>query len=216
MVIDVKNLSKEFGKEYILKDINLHMESGHVYGLKGKNGSGKTMLMRAVCGLIFPSQGEIVIDGKVLGKELSFPENVGALIENPGFIGEYTGARNLKTLAAIKKIAGDAEIRESLIKVGLDPDDKKKFKKYSLGMKQKLGIAAAIFEKPELVILDEPTNALDEKSIELLKNIIEELRDNGALVILSCHDTEELMQISDTIFCMENGSIKAIENCRGE
>ena len=191
----------------------MRMESGHVYGIKGKNGSGKTMLMRAICGLIFPTHGSIMIDGKELGKDLSFPESVGALLENPGFINEYSGVKNLKTLAAIQNKVGYEEICEALVKVGLDPSDNKKFKKYSLGMKQKLGIAGAIFENPELVILDEPTNALDEKSIVSFKEIIKELKARHALVIISCHDTEDLQELSDTIFTMENGSITAMEKC---
>jgi len=213
MLIEINNLSKEIGNELILKDINMRMESGHVYGIKGKNGSGKTMLMRAICGLIFPTHGSIMIDGKELGKDLSFPESVGALLENPGFINEYSGVKNLKTLAAIQNKVGYEEICEALVKVGLDPSDNKKFKKYSLGMKQKLGIAGAIFENPELVILDEPTNALDEKSIVSFKEIIKELKARHALVIISCHDTEDLQELSDTIFTMENGSITAMEKC---
>lgn len=213
MLIEINNLSKEIGNELILKDINMRMVSGHVYGIKGKNGSGKTMLMRAICGLIFPTHGSIMIDGKELGKDLSFPESVGALLENPGFINEYSGVKNLKTLAAIQNKVGYEEICEALVKVGLDPSDNKKFKKYSLGMKQKLGIAGAIFENPELVILDEPTNALDEKSIVSFKEIIKELKARHALVIISCHDTEDLQELSDTIFTMENGSITAMEKC---
>lgn len=213
MLIEINNLSKEIGNELILKDINMRMESGHVYGIKGKNGSGKTMLMRAICGLIFPTHGSIMIDGKELGKDLSFPESVGALLENPGFINEYSGVKNLKTLAAIQNKVGYEEICEALVKVGLDPSDNKKFKKYSLGMKQKLGIAGAIFENPELIILDEPTNALDEKSIVSFKEIIKELKARHALVIISCHDTEDLQELSDTIFTMENGSITAMEKC---
>ena len=213
MLIEINNLSKEIGNELILKDINMRMESGHVYGIKGKNGSGKTMLMRAICGLIFPTHGSIMIDGKELGKDLSFPESVGALLENPGFINEYSGVKNLKTLAAIQNKVGYEEICEALVKVGLDPSDNKKFKKYSLGMKQKLGIAGAIFENPELIILDEPTNALDEKSIVSFKEIIKELKARHALVIISCHDTEDLQALSDTIFTMENGSITAMEKC---
>lgn len=213
MLIEINNLSKEIGNDLVLKNINMRLESGSVYGIKGKNGSGKTMLMRAICGLIFPTQGCVVIDGKELGKELSFPESVGALLENPGFINEYSGVKNLKILAEIQNKVGEKEIHDALVKVGLDPAEKKKFKKYSLGMKQKLGIAGAIFENPDLVILDEPTNALDEKSIGLLKTIIKELRERHALVIISCHDTEELKEISDIMYTMENGSITAMEKC---
>ncbi len=208
MYIEVENLTKVISKNTVLSNINIKMEQGKIYGLKGKNGSGKTMLMRAICGLMIPTEGKVIIDGKVLGKELSFPESIGALIESPGFISNYSGYKNLKILADIQGKISEEKIKQTISLVGLDPEDKKKFKKYSLGMKQKLGIAAAIMEDAKIIVLDEPTNALDENSIKDLGEILRDLRDKGALIIISCHDSEELSYLSDEIFFIENGEMK--------
>lgn len=208
MFLQIEDYTKIINKETILDNINIKMDKGIVYGFKGKNASGKTMLMRAVCGLIKSTKGEVIIDGEIIGKDRSFPRSVGALIENPGFIANYSGFNNLKTIAAIKQKIGDDRIKEVLTEVGLNPDDKKKFKKYSLGMKQKLGIAAAIMEDPEIIILDEPTNALDESSVTSLHNIIQKHKQQGALIIVSSHDSEELGFLADEIFEIESGKIK--------
>jgi len=208
MEIEVRNLTKIISGNLILDNINIKMTRGKIYGLKGKNGSGKTMLMRAICGLILPTEGEVIIDGQVLGKDISFPNSLGALIESPGFISNYSGFKNLKILSEIQGKIDDNKINEVLTMVGLDPKEKKKFKKYSLGMKQKLGIAAAIMEEPEIIILDEPTNALDESSVISLRKTLQKYRDAGALIIISCHDSEELEFLSDEIFFMENGRLK--------
>jgi len=208
MEIEVRNLTKRISGNLILDNINIKMTDGKIYGLKGKNGSGKTMLMRAICGLILPTEGEVIIDGQVLGKDISFPNSLGALIESPGFISNYSGFKNLKILSEIQGKIDDNKINEVLTMVGLDPNEKKKFKKYSLGMKQKLGIAAAIMEEPEIIILDEPTNALDESSVMSLRKTLQKYRDAGALIIISCHDSEELEFLSDEIFFMENGRLK--------
>ncbi len=208
MEIEVRNLTKIISGNLILDNINIKMTRGKIYGLKGKNGSGKTMLMRAICGLILPTEGEVIIDGQVLGKDISFPNSLGALIESPGFISNYSGFKSLKILSEIQGKIDDNKINEVLTMVGLDPKEKKKFKKYSLGMKQKLGIAAAIMEEPEIIILDEPTNALDESSVISLRKTLQKYRDAGALIIISCHDSEELEFLSDEIFFMENGRLK--------
>lgn len=207
MYLEIKNVTKMIGKEMVLNHINLSMEKGKIYGLKGKNGSGKTMLMRAICGLIRVTSGEIVISDELLGKNQDFPSSVGALIENPGFINNYSGYQNLKVLADIQGRIGKERINEVLEQVGLNPADKKKFRKYSLGMKQKLGIAAAIMENPEIIILDEPTNALDEFSIKKLRDILNEHKNRGALILLSSHDIEEIQLLSDEIYIIENGGI---------
>ena len=185
----------------------LEFTGGKVYGLRGKNGSGKTMLMRAICGLITPDSGIIDIDGKILGKDISFPESIGVLIENPAFIGNYTGFKNLKVLASIQNRIGDEQIRKALEDIGLDPDDKRTYRKYSLGMKQKLGIAAAVMENPDIIILDEPINALDEVSVEKVHDILEEQKKRGAVIIIACHDKEELDQLSDEIIEISDGRI---------
>ncbi|SFB32479.1 ABC-2 type transport system ATP-binding protein [Acetitomaculum ruminis DSM 5522] len=208
MVINIKDYTKVIKNETILDNINLNFESGKIYGIKGKNGSGKTMLLRAVCGLINPSKGCVLIDKEVLGKDISFPKSVGALIENPGFIPNYTGKKNLCILGKIKGKVTEVDIDDILLKVGLKDAANKKFKEYSLGMKQKLGIAAALFEDPDLIILDEPTNALDEASIKGLRNILEEYKKRDKLIILTCHDSDELNFLSDEIIKIENGRVK--------
>ena len=210
MKININHLTKTIEGKSVLKDICLDLESGKIYGLKGRNGSGKTMLMRAVSGLIRPTDGEVVIDGEVIRKDISFPRSMGILIESPGFIHNYSGYENLKALVSIKGIVTDDRIREVLCQVGLDPKDKRAYRKYSLGMKQKLGIAAAIVEDPELLILDEPTNALDEESREILKQILQKFKEKNALVIISCHDTEDLLEFSDVIVEIKEGQISSM------
>lgn len=210
MVIKVEKVCKTIKKIPVLTDINLQLESGKVYGLKGKNGSGKTMLMRAICGLIIPTSGSITIDGETLGKDISFPKSVGVLIENPSFIAGYTGMKNLQVLASIQKRVGNEEIRHTLEQIGLNPDDTRTYRKYSLGMKQKLGIAAAVMEKPDIVILDEPINALDESGAKQVREILKEQKERGAVCIIACHDSEELAFLSDEIIEIYEGKI--VEN----
>ena len=207
MYIKITDVNKTIKKAPILRDINLEFTGGKVYGLRGKNGSGKTMLMRAICGLITPDSGIIDINGKILGKDISFPESIGVLIENPAFIGNYTGFKNLKVLASIQNRIGDEQIRKALEDIGLDPDDKRTYRKYSLGMKQKLGIAAAVMENPDIIILDEPINALDDVSVEKVHDILEEQNKRGAVIIIACHDKEELDQLSDEIIEISDGRI---------
>lgn len=206
-VVRLEDYCKSFKSAEVLKNINLTIESGKVIGLKGKNGSGKTMLMRAISGLILPTSGKVYINDKELGRQISFPPSIGILIENPSFISNYTGFKNLKILASIQNRISDDEIRDAIRKVGLDPDDKRTFKKYSLGMKQRLGIAAAIMERPDIVILDEPINALDEAGAGLIKGLLDELKANGSLIIIACHDTEELNYLSDEIYEIYDGEI---------
>lgn len=206
-VVRLEDYCKSFKSAEALKNINLTLESGKVIGLKGKNGSGKTMLMRAISGLILPTSGKVYINDKELGRHISFPPSIGILIENPSFISNYTGFKNLKILASIQNRISDDEIRDAIRKVGLDPDDKRTFKKYSLGMKQRLGIAAAIMERPDIVILDEPINALDEAGAGLIKGLLDELKANGSLIIIACHDTEELNYLSDEIYEIYDGEI---------
>lgn len=206
-VVRLEHYTKNFKKVTVLDDINLTLESGKVIGLKGKNGSGKTMLMRAISGLILPTSGKVFINDKELGKQISFPPSIGLLIENPSFIANYTGFKNLKILASIQNKISDEEIREAIRKVGLKPYDPRTFKKYSLGMKQRLGIAAAIMEKPDIVILDEPINALDEAGAGLIKGILDELKANGSLIIIACHDTEELNYLSDEVYEIYEGQL---------
>lgn len=209
MYMELTDISKSIGKTTILHDINLHLEGGKVYGLRGKNGCGKTMLMRVMSGLIRPTTGTVIINDKELWKDMTFPDSIGVLIENPSFIDGYTGYKNLKMLADIKGIIGEKEVKEALLKVGLEPEDKRKYRKYSLGMKQKLGIACAFMEHPDIVIMDEPINAIDEKGVELVRNIMNELKKEGKIIIIACHDAEEMELLADEIFVMEEGTIKS-------
>ncbi len=207
MKIEIQNYEKTIRNNTILKDINLTFEGGKIYGLRGVNGSGKTMLIRAICGLIFPTKGRVLINGKEMGKDISFPPSVGILIESPAFLPNFTGFDNLKQIASLKGVATDADIENTLRDVGLEPRDKRTYRKYSLGMKQKLGLAAALMEKPELVILDEPFNALDDSSVARTKELILREKERGALVILACHDLPSLESLSDEIILIEEGRI---------
>lgn len=207
MYLEIIDATKIIDKNKVIDSVNLKFEKGKIYGLKGKNGSGKTMIMRAICGLIKLTEGEVRIEGIPLGKNREFPPSVGALIENPGFIENDTGIKNLKILADIKGEITNSEIEQAMERIGLDPNEKKKVKKYSLGMKQKLGIVAAIMEHPELIILDEPTNALDSESVQKLNDMLKEERKRNALIIISSHDAEELNLLCDVIYNVENGRI---------
>ena len=207
MYIELKNVTKKIRGVTVLDNVSLRMESGNIYGFKGKNGSGKTMLMRAVAGLI-RVDGIVDINGKIMGKDMMFPDSIGILIENPAFINNYTGFENLKTLASIRERIDDERIRETLSEVGLEPCDKRTFRKYSLGMKQRLGIAAAIMENPDIIILDEPINALDDSGTEQVSKLLMKHKERGALIIIACHDAEELDYLSDDIIEIAEGRIK--------
>lgn len=207
MFLEIENVSKRIGEDDVLSNIRVSMEKHKVYGLQGKNGCGKSMLMRVISGLVLPTSGTVCINGKILGKDISFPESMGVFIEKPGFLDAYSGFQNLNMLASIKNEIDGNEVKATLQRVGLADVMHKKYRKYSLGMKQKLGIAAAIMEKPDMIILDEPANALDEKSEKTLWKIVEEERNRGALVIVSCHTAEVLEKVADEIFRMDRGEI---------
>lgn len=209
--IEVKNLCKTINKNMVLDNINLHMVSGQVYGFQGINGSGKTMLMRALIGLIHPTSGTILIDQKELGKDMDFPKSIGFLLENPTFLDMYSGPDNLRLLAGVdNNISADMinkEIDSLIEEVGLKSARNKKFKKYSLGMKQRLGIAAAVLGNPDIVVLDEPTNALDDDGKDMVKRIVKMQKERGALVIISCHEMQTLEELSDEIVRLKEGRI---------
>lgn len=207
MSIIFENITKTIRGNTVLQGVTLSMEAGRVTGLRGINGSGKTMLLRLLAGLIHPTEGRITIDDKTLGKDMEFPPSMGLLIENPAFLGQYTGAENLEMLASLHQNVTKEDVRALLEKVGLAADGDTKYRKYSLGMKQRLGIAGAILGKPELLLLDEPTNALDTKGVELLRGIIQEERQRGAAVVVACHDAAFLESVSDEIYCLENGQL---------
>lgn len=211
-MIQVVHVSKEIKKSQILDDICLNMHPGQIYGIEGCNGSGKTMLMRMIAGLIFPSSGEILINGKKLNGSGEYPASIGILIENPAFLENLTGLQNLKILASIQNRVKEDEIRQTINDVGLDADDKRKYRKYSLGMKQRLGIAGAIMERPDIILLDEPVNALDREGIDLVRQLIFREKKRGALIILSCHDENFLRSVSDRLYQMEHGKLIADVN----
>ena len=210
-MIQIENMSKKIRDRVVLDRMDYTFRDGMTYGLKGINGSGKTMLMRVVSGLIYPTEGRVLVDGKELGKDVSFPESIGILIENPVFLDAYTGFGNLKLLASLNDRAGDEDIREILQKVGLDPDDTRKYRKYSLGMKQRLGIAAAFLEKPGILLLDEPFNALDTDGVARFSRLIRE----GQEIIMSCHEEGKLEEFADVILHMEDGRIVREEEVSG-
>lgn len=209
--IEVKNLCKTINKNMVLDNINLHMVSGQVYGFQGINGSGKTMFMRALIGLIHPTSGKILIDQKELGKDMDFPKSIGFLLENPTFLDMYSGSDNLRLLAGVdNNISADMinkEIDSLIEEVGLKSAGNKKYKKYSLGMKQRLGIAAAVLGNPDIVVLDEPTNALDDDGKDMVKRIVKMQKERGALVIISCHEMQTLEELSDEIIRLREGRI---------
>lgn len=209
MNIEIRNYTKEIKNKVILSNVNLNFESGKIYGLHGRNGSGKTMLLRAICGLILPTSGSVFIDGKQIGKDIEFPDHTGIIIENMKMLDDYTAFDNLKILAKINKIADNFDIKEALVTVGLNPDDKKRVRAFSLGMKQKLNIAQAIMEKPDLLLLDEPTNALDEESVIKVRNMLLEQKDRGSLVIIASHNKEDLDILCDDIIEISDGRVKS-------
>lgn len=212
MKITIENVTKVIKGITVIKDVSLTLQSGTVYGLRGVNGSGKNMLMRLIAGLIRPTKGTITIDGKELGKDITFPPDIGLLIENPAFIDNYTALQNLKLLANIHRVVDENRIREVIRQVGLEPDDKRKYKQFSLGMKQRLGIAGAVLENPQLILIDEPTNALDTDGIEMVRNLITEQKERGALIVLACHDFSVLKELSDVIYFVKEGCVTEYEN----
>lgn len=205
--IEIKSLTKKIKNSVILDNINLNFEKGKIYGIRGRNGSGKTMLFRAICGLIIPTNGAIFFNGEELHKDISIPPDIGVLIESPGFWSNYSGFKNLKILSGIKNKISNQDIIQALVDVGLDPDDKKPYKKYSLGMKQKLGIAQALMEKPDIILLDEPTNALDEESVESIRKLLLREKDRGATILIASHNTEDIESICDYKLVIDNGKI---------
>ena len=211
MTIQVQHVSKTIKGIPVLEDVTLNLKSGVIYGLRGVNGSGKTMLMRIIAGLIRPTTGTVFINGKQLGKEISFPPDIGLLIENPAFLDNYTAAQNLRFLAGIRRLAGEERIKEVLTQVGLGYEDKRKYRQFSLGMKQRLGIAGAVLEHPKLLLIDEPTNALDTDGVDMVQSVLREEQDRGALIILACHDFSILQGMSDVLYSVREGRVTPYE-----
>lgn len=213
MKIEIRNVTKVIKKTRVIDNVDITFEGGKIYGLSGKNGCGKTMLMRLISGLIYPTEGEVVIDGKILGKDCSFPKSIGLLIENPAFLEEYTAYENLRMLNGVGGNRLDKEEILSLIQsVGLDPHDSRKYYKFSLGMRQRLGIAAAIMGKPDVILLDEPINAIDEDGVSEIRDLVRSLSGEDRIIIIACHDKEEMEYMADEIIYMKDGKIVKGDN----
>ena len=206
-MIQLQNVTKRIKENTVLDNVSYTFKSGFAYGLYGQNGSGKTMLLRAISGLINLDSGSIFIDGEKLHDKIEFPPETGIVIENMELLPECSAKRNLQMLAKIKNIADEKDIRFSLERVGLDPDSDKKVKKFSLGMKQRLNIAQAIFENQKIILLDEPTNALDEEAVQLIYKIIREEKSRGATIIVATHHKEDLKEVCDVILKIAEGKI---------
>lgn len=207
MKIEIKKVSKKFKDIEVLKSVSMTLESGHIYGFTGHNGSGKTVLLKLICAFLEPTTGEILFDGKNVIEENSFPPSTRALIEKPNFLSDLTGYENLELLARIQNRIGEKEIEDTLKKVGLEEDQDKLYYKYSLGMKQKLGIAQVLMEDPEILILDEPFNGLDENSIKNIRKILLKEKEKGKLIILATHNKEDIKVLCDEIYKFNDGTV---------
>ncbi len=205
MELIVRNVSKTIKGNKVLDNISLELQSGKIYGFVGRNGSGKTMLFRALSGLMRVDEGEVILDGKILHKDIQVLPSLGIVIENAGLYPEFTGLKNLQLLAGINKKIKTEDIKVAIERVGLEPMDKRTFRKYSLGMKQRLVIAQAIMEKPDIIMLDEPTNALDESGVALVRSIIAEEKGRGAIILLASHNKEDIQLLADQVHHMEHG-----------
>lgn len=212
--IRVENAEKIIKGVRILDVINVNFEQGKIYGLIGRNGSGKTMLLKSICGLTHLSSGTIYVDDQQIGKDVDIAPSLGAIIEVPGFLPNLSGYANLKYLASLRNQIGAAQIRQAIEKVGLDPDSRKPVGKYSLGMRQRLGIAQAIMENPDILLLDEPMNGLDHQGVEDVKTLLKDLRKQGKTIILASHHSEDIDELCDTVYCMDKGQLSACNTSR--
>ena len=209
--IELVNVTKKIGQDVLLSKINLVIPTGRIIGIVGQNGSGKSMLFKAISGLIRTTEGEVRVWGKEIGKHGNFPEDTGFLIERPGFLPHLSGLKNLEILADIQKKIDRTQIKDIMSLVGLDPDLKRSFSKYSLGMKQKLGIAQALMEKPRLLVLDEPMNNLDEESIDRLREILIELNQKEKVtILLTSHDAQDIRMLCSTVYTIKNGILSIL------
>lgn len=208
MKLETKKLTKIIKGNIVLEDVDLQMDKGNIYGIAGKNGSGKTMLFRCLSGLVKPTAGQIIYDGKILNKDIQAPPSMGIIIENMGLYPEFTGFKNLKYLAGIRKIISDDAIKAAISRVGLDPDDKRTIKKYSLGMRQRMILAQALMESPDILLLDEPTNGLDEAGVDLIREILKEEAERGALIAIASHNKEDILYLCNKVYYMTNGRLE--------
>lgn len=208
--IFVENVTKTFGDQEVLRTVCVKFEMGKIYGIVGRNGSGKTVLPKCICGLLYPQAGTVTVGGKVVGKDVDYPENVGFIIETPGFLPRYSGLKNLKYLASVRGKVKEDEIRKYMELVGLNPDDKKHVGNYSLGMKQRLGIAQALMENPDILILDEPMNALDNNGVEEIRTVLLKMKEQGKLIIIASHVRDDIDILCDEVYGIDAGIMKKI------
>ena len=211
IVVDVKYITKQYGTNEVLKNVSITCEPGKIYGLIGRNGSGKTVLLKSICGLVVPTSGEVRVWGQSIGKDVDFPENIGFIIESPGFLLQESGLSNLKHLASIRGKIGIDEIRKSMYIVGLDPDLKLHVGKYSLGMRQRLGIAQAIMESPNLLVLDEPMNGLDNQGVQHIRSLLKSLKESGTTILLASHFKEDIELLCDEVYQMDCGILTRLQ-----
>ncbi len=209
-IISVKNLSKDFGQERVLHSVTRDFEKGKIHGIVGNNGSGKTVLMKCICGFLIPTEGEVIVNGKRVGKDVDFPPGLGLIIETPGFLPNMTGVKNLEILASLNKKIGLEEIAAAIRRVGLDPLMKKPVGKYSLGMRQRLGIAQAIMENPSLLILDAPLTGLDKHGVREMRQLIKGLKEQGKTILLASHNQGDIDELCDTVCEMDAGVMTII------
>ena len=206
--IEVQNVVKRFRDQVVLKNVSISFEKGQIHGIVGRNGSGKTVLFKCICGLMHPEEGVILVNGKRVGRDVDMPEDVGAIIEAPGFLPNYSGYKNLRFLANIRRKIGKEEILNVLKTVGLDPESRKHVGKYSLGMRQRLGIAQAIMEDPEILILDEPMNGLDNAGVQDIRALLLKLKEQGKTILLASHNHEDIAALCDTVHEMDGGVLE--------
>ena len=210
IAISVQNVSKRFGAEIVLHDVSYDFEEGFIHGIVGNNGSGKTVLMKCICGFLLPTSGKIFVSGKQVGKDMDFPDDIGIIIETPGFLPNLSGMKNLSILASLKHKITQSEVSSAIRRVGLDPKIKKPVGKYSLGMRQRLGIAQAIMENPSVLILDEPFNGLDKTGAAQMRELIKELRAQGKTILVASHNQTDIDELCDTVCEIDAGVLTTI------
>ena len=203
--VKLENVSKDFGKDRVLKSVTRDFERGKIHGVVGNNGSGKTVMFKCICGFLQPTEGKIWVDDKRIGVDVDFPPDIGIIIETPGFLPQYTGIKNLEILASLKKKISTEQIAATIRRVGLDPTMKKPVGKYSLGMRQRLGIAQAIMESPSLMILDEPMNGLDKHAVKDMRELFKSLKNDGRTILIASHNVADIEELCDTVCEMDGG-----------
>jgi len=209
--IELKNINKRFGEQCVLNDVSLSFQPGKIYGIIGRNGSGKSVLFKCICGFVYPDSGEIRVNGEIISKGNAIPKDMGIIIESPGFLPNYSGFYNLYLLSKLLRKINKEQIKEVLTKVGLNAGSKKPVAQYSLGMKQRLGLAQAIMENPSILILDEPMNGLDNDGVKDIRKILLELKEQGKTIIISSHNKEDIAVLCDIVYEMDRGCIQKLE-----